>query len=320
MRSNRRSVPRFRPEPALKSAAGDPIQGCQPAGGGRRYEHDTDSLGTVQGTGRFHSHATTRSSAGWRLRAGAPRKRADAPAWSPVANISETETEYLIKAELPEVEQGRRQGHRGRGRDHDQRRTPQGSSSSKDEKVHRVESFYGNFSRSFRLPEDADVAAHPGREPERRAEGPGAQDARAEAQDGRSTGKLTGPGAAAECRRPGQPRVPWRPSSTQSGRKLQQQKQELLARAAKVRADITRSSGPLDKDFAEQVVQMENDAVLAGIGEATGSRARADQPRARPARRGHLRHLQPCGQPIGERRLQALPYSDRCISCAEAAG
>ena len=27
-----------------------------------------------------------------------------------------------------------------------------------------------------------------------------------------------------------------------------------------------------------------------------------------------------CGQPIGERRLQALPYSDRCITCAEAAG
>ncbi len=29
----------------------------------------------------------------------------------------------------------------------------------KDEKVHRIESFYGSFSRSFRLPEDADVEA-----------------------------------------------------------------------------------------------------------------------------------------------------------------
>ena len=33
-------------------------------------------------------------------------------------------------------------------------------------------------------------------------------------------------------------------------RKLLEQKQELLTRAAKVHADITRSSGPLDKDFA----------------------------------------------------------------------
>src|SRR6185295_12158802 len=30
-------------------------------------------------------------------------EEAGAPAWSPVANISETETAYLIKAELPEV-------------------------------------------------------------------------------------------------------------------------------------------------------------------------------------------------------------------------
>ncbi len=29
----------------------------------------------------------------------------------------------------------------------------------KDERVHRVESFYGSFARSFRLPEDADVSA-----------------------------------------------------------------------------------------------------------------------------------------------------------------
>jgi RNA polymerase-binding transcription factor DksA len=27
-----------------------------------------------------------------------------------------------------------------------------------------------------------------------------------------------------------------------------------------------------------------------------------------------------CGRPIDARRLQALPYSDRCIACAEAAG
>ena len=81
-----------------------------------------------------------------------------APAWSPVANISETETAYLIKAELPEVNKEDVKvtvnedvitisGERRKEAEH------------QDEKVHRVESFYGNFSRSFRLPEDADVAA-----------------------------------------------------------------------------------------------------------------------------------------------------------------
>jgi RNA polymerase-binding transcription factor DksA len=101
--------------------------------------------------------------------------------------------------------------------------------------------------------------------------------------------------------------------------KLEQQKQELLVRAAKVRADITRSSGPLDKDFAEQVVQMENDAVLAGIGEATAAELAQINRALAQMDAGSYGTCSRCGQPINERRLQALPYSDRCITCAEAA-
>jgi DnaK suppressor protein len=101
--------------------------------------------------------------------------------------------------------------------------------------------------------------------------------------------------------------------------KLEQQKQELLVRAAKVHADITRSSGPLDKDFAEQVVQMENDAVLAGIGEATAAELAQINRALAQMDAGSYGTCSRCGQPINERRLQALPYSDRCITCAEAA-
>lgn len=83
---------------------------------------------------------------------------ADARAWTPAANISETATEYLIKAELPEVSKEDVKvtvdegvitisGERRNVLEHE------------DEKIHRIESFYGTFSRSFRLPEDADVAA-----------------------------------------------------------------------------------------------------------------------------------------------------------------
>jgi RNA polymerase-binding transcription factor DksA len=103
-------------------------------------------------------------------------------------------------------------------------------------------------------------------------------------------------------------------------RKLQAQKQELLTRAAKVRADITRSSGPLDKDFAEQVVQMENDAVLAGIGEATAAELAQINRALAQLDQGTYGLCSNCGQAIDARRLQALPYSDRCITCAEASG
>ena len=97
------------------------------------------------------------------------------------------------------------------------------------------------------------------------------------------------------------------------------QKQELLHRAAKIRADITRSSGPLDKDFAEQVVQMENDAVLAGISEATAAELAQIGRALAQLDQGSYGRCSRCGEVIDARRLQALPYSDRCISFAEAA-
>ncbi len=90
--------------------------------------------------------------------AGAVAEQDELPSWTPVANISETDSDYLIKAELPEVSKEDLKvtvdegvitinGERRKEVEH------------QDEKVHRTESHYGNFSRSFRLPEDADVAA-----------------------------------------------------------------------------------------------------------------------------------------------------------------
>ena len=75
--------------------------------------------------------------------------------WAPAADVSETEGEYLIKADLPEVRKEdvsitvqdgvltlsgeRRQEVR-----------------ADNEKVHRVERAYGSFARRFALPENAD--------------------------------------------------------------------------------------------------------------------------------------------------------------------
>jgi HSP20 family protein len=75
--------------------------------------------------------------------------------WRPLADITETDKEFLIKAELPEVKK------------EDVKITLQDgvitiSGERKHEKEHkdaneiRVESFYGSFSRSFSLPENVD--------------------------------------------------------------------------------------------------------------------------------------------------------------------
>lgn len=77
-------------------------------------------------------------------------------AWRPAADISESKGEYIIKAELPEVEredvnvsvEGRAVTISGERKMHKE---------EEDEKQHRIEGFYGSFSRSFALPDNADI-------------------------------------------------------------------------------------------------------------------------------------------------------------------
>ncbi|MDH5256163.1 MAG: Hsp20/alpha crystallin family protein [Gammaproteobacteria bacterium] len=75
--------------------------------------------------------------------------------WRPVANISETADDYIIKAELPEVAKKDIDVsvHEGVITIRGERRLENRTS---DEKHHRIESFYGSFARSFTLPADVD--------------------------------------------------------------------------------------------------------------------------------------------------------------------
>ncbi len=78
--------------------------------------------------------------------------------WSPQVDIAESPQEFTIKAELPEInkddvkvtiENGvlTLQGERKR------------EIEQKDKKFHRIERFYGSFSRSFSLPDSVDASA-----------------------------------------------------------------------------------------------------------------------------------------------------------------
>jgi len=77
--------------------------------------------------------------------------------WRPIANISETDAEYLIKAELPEVKKEDVEITVDEGviTIKGERRE---ETTVESEKQHRVESVYGSFARSFALPADVDEA------------------------------------------------------------------------------------------------------------------------------------------------------------------
>lgn len=78
--------------------------------------------------------------------------------WSPSVDISETDQEYLIRAALPAVrkEDVNVTVEDGMLTVSGERRQRE---EQKDEKFHKVESFYGSFSRSFSLPEGTDPSA-----------------------------------------------------------------------------------------------------------------------------------------------------------------
>jgi HSP20 family protein len=72
--------------------------------------------------------------------------------WSPATDISETDKEYLIRAALPAVKKDdvKVTYENGVLTLSGERRQKE---EQKDEKFHRVESYYGNFSRTFALPD-----------------------------------------------------------------------------------------------------------------------------------------------------------------------
>ena len=84
------------------------------------------------------------------------RESGEGALWAPVADITETDKEFLIKAELPEVKR------------EDVKVTLQDGSitisgerkqerNEKGENEIRIESFYGSFSRTFNLPDNVDA-------------------------------------------------------------------------------------------------------------------------------------------------------------------
>jgi len=77
--------------------------------------------------------------------------------WAPSVDISETGEEYLIRAALPAVKKEDVQVtvEDGMLTLSGERRQKE---EQKDEKFYKVETWYGNFSRSFALPDTADEA------------------------------------------------------------------------------------------------------------------------------------------------------------------
>jgi DnaK suppressor protein len=104
---------------------------------------------------------------------------------------------------------------------------------------------------------------------------------------------------------------------------LVEAKQRLLAAKSEIEGRLERThkhlygkEEPVSPNFHEQVVETGNDALVQRL--EAGGRAELQQINNALQRieNGDYESCGACGKAIGEARLVAIPYTDRCINCA----
>lgn len=99
--------------------------------------------------------------------------------------------------------------------------------------------------------------------------------------------------------------------------KLQQLKNEMTHRIEAIHKDTHHIEEPVEKDFAEQATQSENDDVLNALdNEAQQTLIQINHALQRLSE-GTYGQCQTCGEMISIQRLEAIPYASECITCAE---
>jgi RNA polymerase-binding protein DksA len=99
--------------------------------------------------------------------------------------------------------------------------------------------------------------------------------------------------------------------------KLLQLREQLTHRIAAIDSDVHHRKEPVEKDFAEQVTQRENDDVLGAIDVESQQTVRLIDAALARIKNGTYGICSVCGEEIAEKRLEALPYATTCIKCAK---
>lgn len=94
---------------------------------------------------------------------------------------------------------------------------------------------------------------------------------------------------------------------------------ELNLRLARISNNLKHSEVPLEKDFEEQATQNANDEVMDYLGNAARTEIEMIKQAIFRIDNGQYGVCQVCGEPIGKERLEALPYTNMCIQCANKA-
>jgi DnaK suppressor protein len=100
---------------------------------------------------------------------------------------------------------------------------------------------------------------------------------------------------------------------------LENRLEQLEQRLGKIERNRRRVTNALDPDWAEQAVVRQNDQILDSLHAEETIQIMAIQAALKRMDEGTYGICLTCDNPIAKKRLEALPYTTRCIECAEKA-
>ena len=95
---------------------------------------------------------------------------------------------------------------------------------------------------------------------------------------------------------------------------------EYNSKIGAIDADVHHKNEPVEKDFAEQATQRENDDVLNALNQESKQIVSQINGALHRIETGDYGICTECGAEISEGRLEIMPYAALCIKCAEKSG
>ncbi|QFU00898.1 RNA polymerase-binding transcription factor DksA [Halomonas sp. THAF5a] len=98
---------------------------------------------------------------------------------------------------------------------------------------------------------------------------------------------------------------------------LEALREELVARLDRYQAHREQKGAPLDKDTEDASTETVNDEVIQALQQEAEDELRQVLHALKRLAAGEGDACEQCGEPIGDARLRALPYTTHCRRCAE---
>lgn len=98
--------------------------------------------------------------------------------------------------------------------------------------------------------------------------------------------------------------------------RLQGRLSDMIGQQSRLEANLRHADGELSDDWEERAALLQNTEVWEALEASDRQEIQAIQAVLQAIKEGTYGNCQQCGEPIGVRRLEAVPYTRSCVNCA----